>query len=970
MFTSHTTSPRPAILIALTLVVTTLFVVNGASRALAAESTLVPAPSMLPNGNRPPIEAPRPRAERAVPDVPSTAVVMDQSLKAGNTVRLSDVKQSVRPRQSKPHVQGDGNDGISSPPQQPPTSQPPTIDLSSTTTRAPGAVYQLFDGIDSNDTFNRPPDTHLAVGPQYAVEVANSGFTVFSKLGGTTRAYRTFENFLENQTPNLFDGDFFDPRIVYDPTYQKFVMLILGKDDDREISGYWIAVSEDSDPRGNWCIRSRDATVSGALAPTWIDFAGLGTDAFGVYVTGNYLFFGSDSLRGAAIHSFPDEMMTSCGPVGGAVIHDIRRPSNDVQANALQPAQAHTQNADGETFFVSTDPMFGDHVMLSRLSGNRAGSPTLTSVEISIPPYGAMSNNIDQPQSVADIDGGKSKPSSAVYVDGRVLFSLTTAVAQTPEASGWLTVELDTDTNTRVWDDLYWLGEGRFLTYPALTLEGSTRNGTLAIFGTMTDNETLLTPQTNYASGFVRFYDNRASDNGGISETLVSGTSPYSWFSDDGRNRWGDYSGAAYDWSCGHAWGAMEWANGPMSWKTSIAALDFDGEGGCPQLFVTGPALNQELDSDGVYFITWDAENLPASDEIYVFYQKDGELPVQISDALPVTQRQLSWAIPELPGDDIRVIVGSFDDAASEYSALHYSDPFTIVDADAPQPNPLVWQNPPAATSPSALAMSTVIATDGSGGLVQYLFAFAGNPNGGSGGVTRDWGALPAYQNTGLQPNYEYCYHAISRDQALNQTFYTPIECAYTLAAVPTLGSFTDVSNTSITVQANENGNSSNTEYQFENLTTELASPWLDVPLWEDTGLLPDRSYAYRIRARNADGIETAWATLGAAATTNDDSDGDGVLAADDNCLDIANADQRDTDGDNIGNACDYDLSQDCTVNVVDLGLLRARFFSADPDADFNGDGVVNVIDLGLLRTGFFGQPGPSGRLNLCVVPN
>ena len=88
------------------------------------------------------------------------------------------------------------------------------------------------------------------------------------------------------------------------------------------------------------------------------------------------------------------------------------------------------------------------------------------------------------------------------------------------------------------------------------------------------------------------------------------------------------------------------------------------------------------------------------------------------------------------------------------------------------------------------------------------------------------------------------------------------------------------------------------------------------------------------------------------------DFDGDGVRNFMDNCVNDANADQRDTDADGFGNACDTDLNNDGITNVIDLGLLRQRFFTADPDADFNGDGIVNVVDLGLLRLRFFTAPG------------
>ena len=93
------------------------------------------------------------------------------------------------------------------------------------------------------------------------------------------------------------------------------------------------------------------------------------------------------------------------------------------------------------------------------------------------------------------------------------------------------------------------------------------------------------------------------------------------------------------------------------------------------------------------------------------------------------------------------------------------------------------------------------------------------------------------------------------------------------------------------------------------------------------------------------------------------DTDGDGVNDATDNCTLIANADQRDTNGDGYGNICDADLDNNLTVNAADLGLLRTMFFDsgAGIDADFNGDNIVNVVDLGIMRQLFFAPPGPSG---------
>ena len=91
------------------------------------------------------------------------------------------------------------------------------------------------------------------------------------------------------------------------------------------------------------------------------------------------------------------------------------------------------------------------------------------------------------------------------------------------------------------------------------------------------------------------------------------------------------------------------------------------------------------------------------------------------------------------------------------------------------------------------------------------------------------------------------------------------------------------------------------------------------------------------------------------------DLDGDGLLYLNDNCTDVDNADQRDTDGDGFGNACDSDLNGDGIVNSLDIGLFKQTIFTTDLDADINGDGIVSSIDIGLFKQMYLNQPGPSG---------
>lgn len=98
------------------------------------------------------------------------------------------------------------------------------------------------------------------------------------------------------------------------------------------------------------------------------------------------------------------------------------------------------------------------------------------------------------------------------------------------------------------------------------------------------------------------------------------------------------------------------------------------------------------------------------------------------------------------------------------------------------------------------------------------------------------------------------------------------------------------------------------------------------------------------------------------------DSDSDGLDDQSDNCVLAANPNQRDTDFDDYGNACDADFDQNCIVNAIDLGIMKAFFFlTGDFDADLSGDGLINVIDLGIMKSSFFLPPGPSGITSVCA---
>jgi len=73
-------------------------------------------------------------------------------------------------------------------------------------------------------------------------------------------------------------------------------------------------------------------------------------------------------------------------------------------------------------------------------------------------------------------------------------------------------------------------------------------------------------------------------------------------------------------------------------------------------------------------------------------------------------------------------------------------------------------------------------------------------------------------------------------------------------------------------------------------------------------------------------------------AQCNVDSDKDGVPDLVDNCADIANADQKDTDKDLIGDACDPDIDGDGLANIADNCKAVPNKDQLDSDHDGIGD--------------------------------
>jgi hypothetical protein len=102
-----------------------------------------------------------------------------------------------------------------------------------------------------------------------------------------------------------------------------------------------------------------------------------------------------------------------------------------------------------------------------------------------------------------------------------------------------------------------------------------------------------------------------------------------------------------------------------------------------------------------------------------------------------------------------------------------------------------------------------------------------------------------------------------------------------------------------------------------------------------------------------------------------------------DNCSEVPNPDQRDTNQDGYGNLCDADFDNNGVVGGSDYILMSIAYGSSlndpedpddddanyDPDIDMDGDGSIGAADWDLFLPYWGAAPGPSGLSCAGTIP-
>lgn len=153
------------------------------------------------------------------------------------------------------------------------------------------SVDKVFTGNGSNGT---PNDNSVAVSNGgKIVSVVNTNVRMYDETGASINTYKSLAAITTNQLGTL--NRTFDPRIIYDPLADRFIMIFLQGDSSND-SRIVIGFSQSNDPVSTWKFYSLEGNRWGN--GTWFDYPIVSISKKDLFVTGNLLQDGKSWQEG------------------------------------------------------------------------------------------------------------------------------------------------------------------------------------------------------------------------------------------------------------------------------------------------------------------------------------------------------------------------------------------------------------------------------------------------------------------------------------------------------------------------------------------------------------------------------------------------------------------------------------------------------------------------------------------------
>lgn len=239
--------------------------------------------------------------------------------------------------------------------------------MPSSPTRAPGDPPTLVDGFPAISAgLYSPADPTGAIGDSFYVTAVNVWAAVF-KLDGTPHGNFDPPLRLKKEIkPRGFEfpsGTIdFDPKIVYDPYDDHFILVYLAVQDRMRRS--WIVVATIPDAtaqkKGTWCIKRFAGDRVNDNKTSWADYPAVGFTSNRVTISTNQFGFGSFAYHYAQILSFPKAKLYDCASVNPRVFasDEVANP-DDSKSFTIQPAVTNGSGGASKIQYLLSFEYFG-----------------------------------------------------------------------------------------------------------------------------------------------------------------------------------------------------------------------------------------------------------------------------------------------------------------------------------------------------------------------------------------------------------------------------------------------------------------------------------------------------------------------------------------------------------------------------------------------------------------------------------
>ncbi|MBP6624201.1 MAG: T9SS type A sorting domain-containing protein [Chitinophagaceae bacterium] len=394
----------------------------------------------------------------------------------------------------------------------------------------------LVVGYNALGNSGTPSDNTIAVNKNnQLVAVVNSSLRYYNASTGVAlQGVIGLQNFFSTpQNTPLLSNNLCDPKVIFDPQTEKFILFAQTCEGNSSTSQILLAFSKTADPTQGWYFYAFSGNQSAAIGQNgWFDYPKIGVSAHDVFVTGN-IFSDNFNYIESVIFQI-DKTKCFAGSSLGSGDASIFSGISNSPFTMVPMTNGQTGSYGNSMYLVSTGQTFsGSRLQVYEINDVVQNNPQISTQLVSIPSAGSPANAVQKGSSV-ELNTGDNRGQDGFYLNGRIHYVFHSDVGNgyagvnysrlKRENSSWVLENNQTIKAT-----------GKDYTYPTIASMGWNGN----------DNSAII--QFNYASntdypGMKAVFMNENAVASAPIE-IKTGLGYADVISQGGETRWGDYCG-------------------------------------------------------------------------------------------------------------------------------------------------------------------------------------------------------------------------------------------------------------------------------------------------------------------------------------------------------------------------------------------------------------------------------------------